>query len=93
MTAYALVTVTVDDPTKFATYREAAGPAMAKHGVTPLAVSREAEIIEGNGTAPNVTVILQFENREAVRGWINDPEIAEVHRMRREAGSSRIILM
>ncbi|CUJ06797.1 DUF1330 domain-containing protein [Cognatishimia activa] len=93
MTAYAMVTITVTDPDKLAAYREVAGPAMAKHGVSPLAVSGDAQVIEGNGAAPNVTVILQFENREAALGWINDPEIAEVHKMRQAAGDSRIVLM
>lgn len=93
MTTYALVTVTVNDGEKFAAYREAAGPAMAKHRVTPLAVSRDAQILEGEGAAPNVTVILQFESRETALGWINDPEIAHVHKMRNDAGQSRIILM
>jgi len=93
MTAYALVTVSVNDPEKFAAYREVAGPAMAKHGVSPLAVSGEAQILEGEGPAPNVTVILQFEDRESALGWINDPEIAHVHQMRNDAGESRIILM
>ncbi|UZD90279.1 DUF1330 domain-containing protein [Cognatishimia activa] len=93
MTAYALVTLSVEDQDKLAIYREAAGPAMAKHGVKPLAVSGEAQVIEGDGPAPNVTVILQFEDRDAALGWINDPEIAHVHQMRKDTGSSRIVLM
>ncbi len=93
MTAYALVTITVKDRAKLAAYREVAGPAMAKHGVTPLAVSAESQVIEGDGAAPDVTVILQFEDRGAALGWINDPEIAHVHQMRTEAGTSRIVLM
>ena len=43
--------------------------------------------------APNVTVILQFEDRDAALDWINDPEIAHVHQMRNDAGTSRIVLM
>lgn len=93
MTAYALVTLSVNDTEKLAAYREVAEPAMAKHGVTPLAVSGEAQVIEGDGPAPNVTVILQFEDRDAALDWINDPEIAHVHQMRNDAGTSRIVLM
>lgn len=93
MTAYALVTISVTDTEKLAAYREIAGPAMAKHGVKPLAVSGEAQVIEGSDPAPNVTVILQFADRDAALGWINDPEIANVHKLRNEAGQSRIVLM
>ncbi|SHH25430.1 DUF1330 domain-containing protein [Cognatishimia maritima] len=93
MTAYALVTLNVTDEETFSAYREAAGPAMAKHGATPLSVSREATVIEGDDPAPNVTVILQFEDREAAQGWISDSEIAHVHEMRKASGASKIILM
>ena len=93
MTAYALVTITVDSPETFAEYRQLAGPAMAKHKAEPLAVSPEAQIIEGDGPAPDVTVILSFPDREHAQGWINDPEIADIHAKRRASGTSRIILM
>lgn len=93
MTAYALVTITVDHPETFAAYRQAAGPAMAKHKAEPLAVSSEAKVIEGDGPAPNVTVILSFPDRDHALAWINDPEIADVHERRRASGASRIVLM
>lgn len=93
MTAHALVTISLTDPDEFAQYREAAGPAMAKHNARPLAVSRDATVIEGDDPAPDITVILQFEDREAALAWINDPEIAHVHAKRRNSGVSRIVLM
>ncbi len=93
MTAYALVTITVEHPETFAEYRQLAGPAMAKHKATPLAVSPEAQVIEGDDPAPDVTVILTFPDRDHALGWINDPEIAHVHAKRRASGASRIILM
>ena len=93
MTAYALVTISLDDPETFAAYRELAGPAMAKHHCKPLAVSSEAQVIEGGGPAPDVTVILTFPDRDHALAWINDPEIAGVHGKRRASGTSRILLM
>lgn len=93
MTAYALVTVTIEDRDMFAEYRTLAGPAMAKHKAEPLAVSAEAQMIEGEGPAPDVTVILSFPDRDHALAWINDPDIADVHARRRASGTSRIILM
>ncbi len=93
MTAYAIVTITLEDRDTFARYRSMAGPAMARHSAEPLAVSPEAQVIEGEGPAPDVTVILTFPDRDHAMAWINDPEIAEVHRLRRASGASRIILM
>lgn len=93
MTAYAIVTITLDDRETFARYRSMAGPALARHKAEPLAVSPEAQVIEGAGPAPDVTVILTFPDRDHAMAWINDPEIAEVHALRRASGTSRIILM
>ncbi len=93
MTAYAIVTVTVTNPSVFDAYREKAGAALAKYQAKPMEVSKEAQVIEGNGAAPDVTVILTFPDRDHALGWINDPELAETHALRRGAGSSHIILM
>ena len=93
MTAYAIVTLTIKDQAALARYRAVAGPALAKHGATPLAVSAETQVIEGSGPAPDVTVILEFPDRDHALGWINDPDIADVHATRQASGDSRIILM
>ncbi|WP_422049158.1 DUF1330 domain-containing protein [Shimia sp.] len=93
MTAYAFVNLTITNPESFEAYREKAGMALKKHGAAPLHVSKEAEVIEGEGAAPTVTVILTFPDRDAARAWIEDPEFAEVHALRRGAGVSNIILM
>lgn len=93
MSAYALVTVYVENPDTFAEYRDLAGPAMAKHGAKPFARSAEADVIEGDLDTPSITVILEFPDRAAAKNWINDPDIADVHAKRRASGTSNIILM
>lgn len=93
MTAYAFVNLTITNPDSFEAYREKAGLALKKHGAEPLHVSKESEIIEGEGAAPTVSVILTFPDRAAAKAWIEDPEFAEVHKLRQGAGVSNIILM
>lgn len=93
MTAYALVTLDITQPETFAAYREVAGAALEKHGAAPLLASQTSEVIEGDRSAPTVSVILTFPDREAAKTWINDPELANVHALRRASGSSQIILM
>ncbi len=93
MTAYAFVDLTISNPESFEAYREQAGLALKKHGGTPLHVSKEAEIIEGEGMAPTVSVILTFPDRAAAKAWIEDPEFKHVHDLRRGAGVSNITLM
>lgn len=94
MTAYALVTLTVTNPETFDNYRENAGKAVAKHKGKALHVTRgEARVIEGAIDTPDVTVILEFPDRDHANAWINDPEFAEVHALRRASGTSNIVLM
>jgi uncharacterized protein (DUF1330 family) len=93
MTAYAIVTLTIEDQAALENYRAQAGPALAKHKATPLSVSSEAQVIEGEGPAPDVTVLLQFPDRDHALAWISDTEIEHVHAARRASGASRIILM
>lgn len=93
MTAYAYVNLTITNPDSFAAYQERAGDALKKYGGAPLEVSKETEVIEGTATAPTVAVILTFPDREAVKAWINDPELAEVHALREGSGTSTITLL
>ncbi|GAA6209416.1 hypothetical protein NBRC116601_27090 [Cognatishimia sp. WU-CL00825] len=93
MTAYALVTISLQDPETFAAYRELAGAALKKHNAEAMAVSKEAEVIEGTAPAPDVTVILTFPDRAHAKAWINDPELADVHALRQNSGITNIILM
>jgi uncharacterized protein (DUF1330 family) len=93
MTAYAIVTLTIKDQAALERYRAVAGPALAKHSAAPLAVSSEAQVIEGDGQAPDVTVILEFPDRDHALGWINDPDLVSVHAARQASGISSIILM
>ena len=93
MTAYVLVTIHLQDREAFARYRSLAGPAMKKHQAKPLAVSSEAQVIEGDGPAPDLTVILEFPDRDHALDWINDKDIADVHAARRASGRSHIVLV
>ena len=45
------------------------------------------------GPAPGRAVLLSFPDREAALGWIEDPEFAEVHALRRAAGDISTILI
>ena len=93
MTAYAFVTVTITDQAKMAEYREKAGPALAKYGAQPLKVSPDATWLDGDGPTPDVAVLLSFPDREAAQNWRDDPDFAEVHQLRNDAGTSRILLL
>lgn len=93
MTAHAIVKLHITKPESLAAYREKAADALAKHGGAVLQASRELEVIEGEADLPDMAAILAFPDREAAFAWINDPELADVHALRKGCGCSSIILL
>lgn len=90
---YAYAKLTVSNPEALAAYREQAGPALARHGGKVAQGSGAALAIDGAPDIPDVAAILTFPDKDSALGWINDPELAEIHALRRSAGGSDIILL
>lgn len=90
---HAIVRLTVEKPAVFEGYAAKAGAGLAKWGAAPVAVTAAPELIEGKGPLPGRIVILSFPDRQAALGWINDPELAEVHALRRASGPGEIALL
>lgn len=90
---YAVVQVTVTDPQTFAAYAEQAGPGLAKWGAKAEAVSATPTCLDGDVQLPGRVVLLSFPDREAATGWINDPELAHIHGLRRNATRGGITLI
>ena len=90
---YAFVQITITDPEMMAKYAEVAGAALQKYGAAPVAMSKEPTRLEGDAAAPSRAVLLGFPDRDAAMGWINDPELADIHALRRSAGDSEITLI
>ncbi len=90
---YAFAKLTVNNPDALAAYREQAGPALARHGGKVEQATAETSALDGSPDLPDVAALLSFPDRDAALAWINDPELAEIHGLRRSAGASDIILM
>jgi uncharacterized protein (DUF1330 family) len=90
---YAIVNMKVTNPDGLARYREHAGAALSKHGGSVLVAGKENMVIEGSATVPDMAAVLSFPDKESAHAWINDPEIAEIHAMRRSAGDVSIVLI
>jgi len=90
---YAYVALTVTNPDKLAQYRAVAGEALARHKGSVLAVSGETTVLDGNPVKPDQAVIACFPEKRNALDWINDPELADVHALRRAAGGSDILLL
>ncbi|WP_204112322.1 DUF1330 domain-containing protein [Shimia biformata] len=90
---YAYAKLTISNPEKLAEYRDKAGSALARHGGKVEQASATATAIDGTPDLPDVAAIMSFPDADAARAWINDPELAEVHALRRGAGASDIVLL
>ena len=90
---YAYASLNVTNPEALAAYREKAGAALAKHGGKIETATAAARAIDGAPAIPDAAALLSFPDAESALAWANDPTLAAVHALRRNAGTSDIILL
>jgi uncharacterized protein (DUF1330 family) len=76
-----------------AKYRTLAGDALARHGGLIVVPPTAPERMEGDAEAPMAIVILSFPSGDAGRAWLQDPDLASVHAMRREGADISFFLL
>ena len=90
---YAYAELTINNPNALAEYRDVAGEALAKHGGKVEAAAKEFTVLDGKPDAPDTAALLSFPSKDAALAWANDPDLADVHALRRSAGGSDILLL
>lgn len=90
---YAYANIIVTAPESLAAYKEKAGDALSKHGGRVVQATPQQTVLEGTRSEMGLGAILEFETADAAKAWINDPELSEVHALRRGAGKSTVTLM
>jgi len=93
MTVHAIVQMTISNPDSLARYREVAGEALARHGGKVESAAPSPRVLEGTLPAPDLVAILSFPSKDSALAWIGDPDLAEVHALRNNAGKSSVILV
>jgi len=88
---YLIARVDITDPTAYAAYADAAGKAIAKHGVRVLARGGRFEALEGTARARNV--VLEFDSIDAARAYYFSPEYTQARAMREGAAVAEYILV
>ena len=83
----------ITNPETFGQYKEVASDAMGKHGCSILSIGKDNITLDGDHKAPTVAVILSFPDKAAAMAWINDPELAHIHDLRRKAGLDSMTLI
>lgn len=92
MPAYVIVEVQVHDPVGYEEYKKLAPPSIAQYGGKYIARGGKVKTFEGDWSPARI-VILEFENIERARAWIDSPEYAPARKLRHQYATSRMIVV
>lgn len=90
---YATFYLNITDKEKLLAYREKAADALAKHGGKVEAASTELTVLDESLPLPSMAAVLSFPSKDAALAWLNDPELQDLHALRRAAGESTMTLI
>lgn len=85
-----LALITVENKDAIAKYRESAKEALAKHGGAILSAAPIGETYEEGSNKPSSYALIEFPNKKAAQAWHSDPELQDLHALRRSSGQSTI---
>ena len=92
MTAYVIVDIDVHDPVGYEEYKKLAPAAVELYGGKYIARGGKTETLEGDWS-PSRLVILQFENSEQAKKWLNSDEYSEARKMRHQTANSKMVVI
>ena len=92
MTAYVVINNDILDPDRYSEYAKLAPATVELYGGKYLARDGTVEVLEGDWV-PARLVILQFENVEQAKKWLNSEEYNEPRKIRQSAAHSRMVVI
>ena len=92
MTAYVIVDIAVVDPVGYEQYKQLAPAAVKTYGGRYLARGGKAETLEGDWSVERL-VILEFDNTEKAKAWLNSAEYAPARQLRHKYARSKMIVV
>ena len=92
MPVYIIVEIDILDPVGYEEYKKLAGATVKKYGGKYIVRGGKTEVLEGDWK-PKRIVILQFENMERAKAWLNCAEYAEPRKMRHRTAKTRMVLV
>lgn len=92
MPAYVIVDIDVHDPAGYEEYKKLAPAGVAAYGGTYIARGGKVETLEGDWSSSRL-VILEFENVERAKQWLNSPEYAPARKLRHQYATSKMIVV
>jgi uncharacterized protein (DUF1330 family) len=92
MAAYIIVDLEITEPVEYEEYKKLAGATVEKYGGKYIVRGGKCETLEGDWK-PKRIVVLEFENAERAKAWLNSPEYAEPRKMRHRTAKTQMILV
>ncbi len=92
MPAYVVVDIDVTDPEGYKEYVKLAPPTVSLYGGRYLARGGKNEVLEGDWQ-PHRLVILEFENSERAKAWLNSPEYTPIRALRHRYAKSNMVVI
>jgi uncharacterized protein (DUF1330 family) len=92
MTAYVIVDINVTDPIRYEDYKRLAAPTVELYGGKYIARGGKTEALEGDWS-PTRLVILQFDNSQQAKSWLNSTEYSEARALRHETAISNMVVI
>jgi uncharacterized protein (DUF1330 family) len=92
MTAYVIVDINVTDPVRYEDYKNLAAPTVELYGGKYIARGGRTETLEGNWS-PTRLVILQFDNTEQAKSWLNSTEYSAARALRHQTAISNMVVI
>ncbi len=92
MSAYVIVDIEVLDPEGYKEYVKLAPEAVKLYGGRYIARGGQNETLEGEWQAKRL-VILEFENSEKARQWLNSPEYAPARALRHKYAKTNMVVV
>ncbi len=92
MAAYVIVEIEVVDPVGYEEYKKLASATVLKYGGKYIARGGATEVLEGDWK-PKRIVVLEFENMQRARDWLNCEEYSEPRKMRHRTARTNMILV
>jgi uncharacterized protein (DUF1330 family) len=90
VSAYFVFNYDVIDADGFSQYPPAAQPSLRAHGAKVLVADFHSEAEEGQ--PHQVTIVLEFDSREAAQAWYRSPEYQSVIRLRTDNTEGMAVL-
>jgi uncharacterized protein (DUF1330 family) len=92
MPAYIIVDLEITDPVNYEEYKKLAGATVERYGGTYLVRGGACETLEGDWR-PKRIVVLEFDNAQRAKAWLNSPEYAGPRKMRHATAKTRMIVV